>query len=414
MNKRRRYRLLAVLLAALLLQGCGGKKEKKETLNTEDYGNVSAYEICMSVYFDTPDFTEGGSFGAGFEETSSYFESMFYDAEVAQCMTDFYIVGGEGVVADEVIVAVTDTKEKRDRIEKAFQTRLKARTETFTGYAPVEADKLRRGRVLAEGPYVIYLVSGNIEASCQSALAAIKKGYEPRFGTPENRITPSPDPSNQEPQYHTEGYESGFNPEIVRAYREQNRALLTDPLDLELYDCCSEILADILGDREVTLPEAEKAIYVYVAGQVKYDEKHYSLEGDRVNSDNAYGALVHGHAICTGYSSAFHLLCSMVEIECIDVVGQAHYERNPHGWNMVKIGPYWYQVDPCWGWDGKKEVYFDYFNETSEFFENTEHYWQKSDYPAADTVNYETRLKNGYPDDVEAFDDPEVPKKRTP
>ncbi|MBO4696189.1 MAG: transglutaminase domain-containing protein [Lachnospiraceae bacterium] len=232
--------------------------------------------------------------------------------------------------------------------------------------------------------------------------------------TPENTAVPTAKPTQQEPVYHTENYESGYNPEIVTAYLSKNRELLTDPLDLELYDLCAVILAEILGDRELTLPEAEKAIYEYVAGYVKYDPGYYSLEGVKPDSCNAYGALVNGIAICTGYSSSFRLLCSMAGIECIEVTGQAHYERNAHGWNMVKIGPYWYHVDPCWGWDGKKEVYFDYFNETSAFFEETEHYWEKSDYPPSDTVNYETRAKMGYLGDVGPFDDPEVPKRRIP
>lgn len=414
MKTLRRLRVLPVLLAAMLLAGCGGKKTKDEGINPEDYGRVSAYEVCMSVFYGTPDFAEGGTYGSGFEELETYFESMFYDAGFKDYVTDFYIIGGEGAVADEVIVAVTDTIEKRQKIEKAFQTRRDARIEIFTGYAPLQADKIHKGRILTEGPYVIYLVSGDIEASYQSAVAAIQKDYVPRYGTPENRITPTADPSKQETPYYTGDFESGFNPDIVRAYREQNRNLLSDPLDLELYDCCVTILSDTIGDREVTLLEAEKAIYDYVASHVKYDQGHYSLEGEKVNSDNAYGALVHGHGICTGYSSSFHLLCSMVGIECIDVTGQAHYDRNPHGWNMVRIGPYWYQVDPCWGWDGKTEVFYDYFNETSAFFSKTEHYWQESDYPTADTVNYETRRQNGYPDDVEPFEDPEVPKKRTP
>lgn len=413
MKKRRRLRLLPVLLALVMLQGCGGKDEKND-IDSKEYGRVSAYEVCMSVYQDTPGFAEGQAYGSGLKETEAYFEEMFFDAGFADYVTDFYLVGSTGAVADEVIVAVTDTEAKREKIEKAFRKRLTARTELFNGYEPFEVQKLNKGKILAKGPYVIYLVSGDIDTSFKSASLAIKAGYEPRYGTPGNTVTPTGDPADREPVYHAEKFESGYNPEIVRAYREQNRALLTDPLDLELYDRSTAILSEILGDREMTLPEAEKAIYEYVAANVGYDQGHYSLEGPKVNSDNAYGALVHGHGICTGFSSSFRMLCSMAGIECIEVKGQAHYDRNAHCWNMVKIGPYWYQVDPCWGWDGKGEVFFDYFNETSAFFESTEHYWQKSDYPAADSVNYETRRKNGYPDGVGPFEDPEVSKRRIP
>lgn len=92
----------------------------------------------------------------------------------------------------------------------------------------------------------------------------------------------------------------------------------------------------------------------------------YSIDGEY--SDNAYGALVDGKAVCEGYSRALLLLCKRAGINCILVTGYAGEE---HMWNMVEISGKWYHIDLTWDDpsfdDGREDfISYTYFNLSDE------------------------------------------------
>ena len=62
----------------------------------------------------------------------------------------------------------------------------------------------------------------------------------------------------------------------------------------------------------------------------------YSYSG---NYDNAYGALINGSAICTGYSDAFSLFMDKLNIKNYKVVS------NTHVWNVVYVNNSWKHID---------------------------------------------------------------------
>ncbi len=58
--------------------------------------------------------------------------------------------------------------------------------------------------------------------------------------------------------------------------------------------------------------EKELAVHDYIVGCASYDEAHLNALGIGLpNSDNPYGCLINGKAICSGYStiSAFLWIC---------------------------------------------------------------------------------------------------------
>ena len=65
-----------------------------------------------------------------------------------------------------------------------------------------------------------------------------------------------------------------------------------------------------------------------------------------VSEQNAYGALIDGHAVCSGYAFAFQYLLMRAGIESFYVTGTSHDEN--HAWNIAKIDEDWYYVDPTW------------------------------------------------------------------
>lgn len=70
-----------------------------------------------------------------------------------------------------------------------------------------------------------------------------------------------------------------------------------------------------------------------------------------LSSFSAYGALVHGVAVCDGISSSMKLLCDIEGIECVEVsgIGITQTGRENHSWNKVKISGEWFIVDATWG-----------------------------------------------------------------
>lgn len=84
----------------------------------------------------------------------------------------------------------------------------------------------------------------------------------------------------------------------------------------------------------------------------EYDED--AAEEDKVisNEQNAYGALVDGKAVCEGYTRAFQLLCSELEIPCVSVNGTVENANSDgegnHIWNAVQLDDDWYYVDVTW------------------------------------------------------------------
>ncbi len=426
----RKFKLLMAFAIMIFtipgLVACGSDDDDEE--EEKEYGKVSAYEICMAVKESQSDFALGNTEDASLEDEEEVFSALYDSADFLDLVSDYYYIGSAGASADEVAAAVVKKSSNRAAVKTIFEERIAFRKQMFTGYAPEEAQKLEKAKVYEYGEYIVMVVAEDMSAAKKTLNNVTKKGYEPVY----NKSTPTPTPTEEPPmptvipvipsptpaeikpsvapteepkpfdvdKAYGAGYENGFNPLIITAYKTKNRALLTDLQDQELYDRCSEILSEVLGGKSLSTVEAETEIYRYIVTHIDYDYTHYSIEGNFVNSDNPYGALFRHVAICTGYSSTFNLLCSMVGMEVINVDGTAFREREAHGWNMIKLGPTWYYVDPCWGWTGSGSYNFDYLNVTEQFMTDTQHYWDKEGLPEADTMSYAERKKIGNYDDL--------------
>lgn len=67
-------------------------------------------------------------------------------------------------------------------------------------------------------------------------------------------------------------------------------------------------------------------------------------------SQEAYGVLVDGSAVCNGYAQAFHLLAAGAGITSVVVTGEANggVTTGAHAWNRVLIDGEWLVVDTTW------------------------------------------------------------------
>ncbi len=88
--------------------------------------------------------------------------------------------------------------------------------------------------------------------------------------------------------------------------------------------------------------DKERAVCDYILANVRY------AQNDKTNQ-NAVAALVKGEAQCSGISRAVKYLLDRFGIECVvatgDSVNPATGKKEPHAWNIVKIGGAWRQLD---------------------------------------------------------------------
>jgi transglutaminase/protease-like cytokinesis protein 3 len=58
---------------------------------------------------------------------------------------------------------------------------------------------------------------------------------------------------------------------------------------------------------------------------------------------SAYSALVKGRAVCHGFATAFYRLALELDVDTRLIAGK--HETASHGWNIVKLGGKYYNVD---------------------------------------------------------------------
>lgn len=117
-----------------------------------------------------------------------------------------------------------------------------------------------------------------------------------------------------------------------------------------------------LNLKSASLNEYQKvrAIYDYVMSIIQYDHYHYETDQSFNYMYTAYEALNSGYAVCQAYATLFYRLCEEVGISARVICGNDDASGSPtHGWNIVKIGNYYYNLDATWDdADVPKHVYF--------------------------------------------------------
>ena len=174
--------------------------------------------------------------------------------------------------------------------------------------------------------------------------------------------------------------------------KREDPALLSSKREKKLYERVLEILTTTL-EQSMSDYEKELALHDYLVNNCEYEEQSSDSEGDW---HSAYGALVNGRAVCSGYSHAMYLLLQAENIPCHIINGTGREpetkEQVPHSWNQVQIEKEWYQLDATWD-DPLNQVdtgiTHSYFNITDAQLKQ-DHDWSKKEGKActAQTYNY--------------------------
>ncbi len=154
-----------------------------------------------------------------------------------------------------------------------------------------------------------------------------------------------------------------------------------------------EIMAEYIND---SMDEYEKALVLhdYIVKNCRYNIE--DLQNNNLEEDDytAYGTLIIGESVCSGYAETYRTLLMMCGIESRTVSGKTDGEA--HAWNLVKINENWYHVDVTWDDpvpDTGDYVYHNYFNVTDEVI-SADHIWNRGRYPQAISIGDNYFVKN--------------------
>ena len=128
-----------------------------------------------------------------------------------------------------------------------------------------------------------------------------------------------------------------------------------DELNKRVSDILYELNIDDLSDNV----EKIRSIHNYIIKNVEYDEEMANNNTSSYRSNTAYGALVQGYAICSGYADVMEIFLERFNIKSFKVASDLHV------WNSVFIDNTWKQLDLTWDDPitntGQDYIYHKYF-----------------------------------------------------
>lgn len=118
-----------------------------------------------------------------------------------------------------------------------------------------------------------------------------------------------------------------------------------------------------------SLLNTEKNVHDYLIQHVQYDDRR------KDEAHSVHAALLHGEAVCDGFSKAAKLIFDQVSIQSIIVVGvgDSHLQSMPnhaegHSWNIVDVYGHLYHLDVTFdaNLSDNNHIRYDYFNLNDE------------------------------------------------
>lgn len=124
-----------------------------------------------------------------------------------------------------------------------------------------------------------------------------------------------------------------------------------------------------------------KIIHDYIINNTEYDSlKTENIEDNTYKSNTAYGVMIEGKGICSGYSDAMKIFLDKLNIVNYKV------SNDQHIWNAVMLDEEWMHLDLTWDdpvsdKNITRDNYFLIDNETLNLLDDGVHYYDKSLFP---------------------------------
>ena len=423
--------VLPYMLCLLLLTACGGQKE--EPAETD----WTPAQMAQAVW-DSQPALESHPLDRGDAEFIPYLrDTLGLDPADVE---DGAVLYAGGVHVQEIGIFRLTEAADADQAVKALADYQYARSGAFAGYSPEQYAIAEKAAVVRQGSNYIGMLIVPDQDAARDALAGCfllpppepeeppsipepaaektepaplpESESEPEpVPEPEPESEPEPDPVPEpdpgpapepDPEPIPEPEQSPARPEgpwtydgarIAEAWRSGSREGLWEQ-DLAILDALAGIPA--LTDENLSDYDRELALHDWMVDWAEYDPGALTSGpvGDPMpDNDNPYGFLTGRKGICLGYASTFQLLMDLSGIECVTVRGMSHGGTSEHAWNLVKLDGAWYGVDTTWDdpvadFEIPAALAHKYFNVTSSFLRENDHFWDESAYPEATGTAY--------------------------
>lgn len=125
-----------------------------------------------------------------------------------------------------------------------------------------------------------------------------------------------------------------FSLSIEHVYTKEEISEINYIIDNKIKDLITENMPN---------EEKIKTIHDYIINNTKYDSlKTENIKDDTYKSNTAYGVLIQGYGICSGYSDAIAIFLNKLGIENYKISNDTHI------WNLVHINGVWRHLDATW------------------------------------------------------------------
>ena len=139
-------------------------------------------------------------------------------------------------------------------------------------------------------------------------------------------------------------YSSSVSGGIYYSYIKYTMTYMTTAAQEAQVTAATAALRQQLGLSGKSVPEKIVAVYNWMCDNIDYD--YAGLSNSDLLEYTAYDAIINRAAVCQGYANLFYRLMLEEGIDCRIVSGTSDGE--PHAWNIVKIGDYYYNADATW------------------------------------------------------------------
>ena len=112
--------------------------------------------------------------------------------------------------------------------------------------------------------------------------------------------------------------------------------------DIRQIEAKLDLIEPTIVNENATLVENLKSIHDYIITNTTYDVDKRDNGSLTYKSDTAYGSLVQGYGICSGYTDAMQLMLERLGVENFKVASDNHI------WNVVNIDGSWKHLDLTW------------------------------------------------------------------
>ena len=162
-----------------------------------------------------------------------------------------------------------------------------------------------------------------------------------------------------------------FSLTIEHVYTKEEIAEINYVVDMKI----KELITDNMPTQDKI-----KVIHDYIINNTKYDKlKNNNINDTTYKSNTAYGVLIEGYGICSGYSDTMAIFLNKLGIKNYKISNDTHI------WNLIYVNGKWVHLDATWDdpiseFNENRDTYFLITYDDLEKLDDDTHIFDKNVY----------------------------------